>query len=151
MSEIYIFIDDECLFCNKFAIFCLKNERDEKQKFYFSGLNSNLSHLLFKRLDYELDYKSVICFKNGKIFTKTEAIIEISKNLKFPFFILFSLKILPQFIRNSLYILFSKNRYFFGKNESCELIPLLYKSRFISDKNDESTKIYSLLISKFNI
>ena len=131
-EKLILFIDGHCLFCNKFAIFCLKNEVSSKYNFYFSAQNSEFANYLLSKYNYTLNNNTVICLKSEKILTKCDVLIEIARGLKFPFNFIAVIKIFPKWLNNFFYDLFAKNRYLFGKKkESCEMIPLQFKNRFI--------------------
>ena len=66
--------------------------------------------------------QTVIFYKDGQIFIKSEAILEIMKLLGGGWPILAKLQFLPIKFRDSMYEMIALNRYrWFGKRESCRL------------------------------
>ncbi|KAB8033503.1 thiol-disulfide oxidoreductase DCC family protein [Fluviispira multicolorata] len=136
MKKILVFIDGDCLFCSKFSLLCLKLEKNKEYNFYFCDLNAEISKIFFKKNHYTSDNKSIVLYKNENVYIKFFAIIELSKHLKFPLNLFILFKFIPSIFHNKIYDIFSKNRYLFGKSESCEIIPQEYKKRFITREND---------------
>jgi predicted DCC family thiol-disulfide oxidoreductase YuxK len=78
----------------------------------------------------ELD--TFLLFKNGSVYDRSDAALEITRNLT-GFWHLFQIfKILPKAIRDGLYNLFARNRYaLFGKRDSCMIPTPEIRKRFI--------------------
>jgi predicted DCC family thiol-disulfide oxidoreductase YuxK len=63
---------------------------------------------------------SVILIENGKVFTRSDAVIRIATNLKKIRLIAFLYKILPLKIRDHIYDFIAKRRYrWFGRRDAC--------------------------------
>ncbi|WP_186644432.1 thiol-disulfide oxidoreductase DCC family protein [Fluviispira vulneris] len=131
MKKIIVFIDGDCAFCTRFSLLCLKFERDGAN-FYFSDLNLELSKEFLKKRAYFGGNKSIILYHNEMIYTQFDAIIELANYLKFPLSLFKLFKYTPKIFHNLIYDIFSKNRYLFGKRESCQLLPDMYQKRFIT-------------------
>ncbi|BBH53187.1 thiol-disulfide oxidoreductase DCC family protein [Fluviispira sanaruensis] len=114
---------------------CLKFERDGAN-IYFSDLNLELSKEFLNKINYFGGNKSIVLFEDGKLFSQFDAIIELAKYLKFPLSLFHLLVYTPKIIHNYIYDIFSKNRYLFGKKESCQLLPDKFQERFITKKSD---------------
>jgi predicted DCC family thiol-disulfide oxidoreductase YuxK len=76
--------------------------------------------------------KSVIFIKDGIVFYKSDAIIEIAKQITgWPSILKFGF-LFPKFFRDGIYDLIAKNRYFlFGKKETCSIPSEKDSKRFI--------------------
>lgn len=66
--------------------------------------------------------KTIILNDNNKIYTKSNAVLRILKNLKQPISWLYIFIIIPRFIRDGLYDFIARNRYhWFGRCNACEV------------------------------
>lgn len=117
-----VLIDGECNFCNRTLMFILKYDRDEM--FYFGSQQSKVAQNLLSKYNYKDESLTTIyLIHNGKVFTKSSAIIEIAKRLSgFPRY-LSLLRFIPKPIRDWFYDLFSKYRFFLGRRKTICLIP----------------------------
>jgi len=132
-SNPIILIDGECSFCNRTLMFILKY--DKAELFYFGSQQSKIAQNLLSPFNCKDELLSTIyLIKNGKVYTKSTAIIEISKSLSgYPRY-LSLLKIVPKHIRDYCYDLFSKYRFFFCILTTICLIPTpSLTSRMIKD------------------
>lgn len=121
-SNPIVLIDGECNFCNRTLLFILKYDR--KEKFYFGSQQSKIAQQLLKKYNYNDNLLSTIyLIQNGKVLTKSSAIIEIAKQLSgFPKYLTL-IKIIPKPIRDYGYDLFSKYRFLFGRSKTSCLLP----------------------------
>ena len=87
-----------------------------------------------KRLDSNEVGKFIIYISNDKIYSKSDAVIQVFTELG-GFYKLFGiLKIFPSSLRNIFYDFFAGNRYkWFGKLDQCHLPPKEIADRFIYD------------------
>ncbi|RMG82513.1 MAG: DUF393 domain-containing protein [Bacteroidetes bacterium] len=115
-----ILIDSECVLCTRSAGYIYK--RDKGQKFQFSELSSDFFRELRKNHP-ELDKTdSVILWQNGQIYTRTDAVIRILRELgvreKLAAEIL---NLFPKLWRDSLYNWTARNRrrIFKNKHKQC--------------------------------
>lgn len=124
-----IFFDGVCGLCNGFIDFIMKVDKD--LLFHFSPLQSDYarSHL---PPEYTEDLKSVVYLKDNKIFSKSEAVIEILRDIG-GFWKLASIgSLLPGFLRDKAYDMIAQNRYsLFGKKETCRLPTPEERGRFV--------------------
>jgi predicted DCC family thiol-disulfide oxidoreductase YuxK len=133
ISKSVILFDGYCNLCNSQVNSILRF--DYKKFFYFSNLDSSFSKKVIKENKVEsLEGKTIILFHNNKIIIKSNAAIKIAYLLGgfFKIFIIF--KILPNFIRDGIYDVISRNRYrWFGKSDSCYIPKKEILDRFIND------------------
>ena len=108
-----IFFDGQCNLCDRFVNFVFK--RDSKRKFYYSSLQGETARQLLEEKDRDL--KSIVFFKRGTVFKKTQAIEEIIITIHPHWVWLF--RMLPQSLYNVFYRLVAKSRYrIFGKKSA---------------------------------
>lgn len=130
-----LFFDGVCNLCNSSVQFILKHEK--KETLYFSSLQSDFGQQFLKENNLNfVSFDTIILFDNGDIYSKSEAIVKISKYLKFPYNFLSFLNFFPnsfyKHVGNLLYEIVSRNRYkFFGKMDSCFLPNKKISHRFI--------------------
>ena len=132
ISKSVILFDGYCNLCNSQVNSILRF--DSKKFFYFSNLDSSFSKKVIKENKVEsLEGKTIILYHNNKIIIKSNAAIKIAYLLGgfFKIFIIF--KILPNFIRDGIYDVISRNRYrWFGKSDSCYIPKKEILDRFIN-------------------
>jgi len=126
-----IIFDGVCNFCNSSVSFIIRNE--EKEMFYFTPNQSVYAQKLLKKLPiHKTELDSIILIKNAQLYTKSDAALEIAKELKGLWSYLYFFKVLPKVFRDYFYVLFAKNRYkFFGKKDSCMVPSKNLLKRFI--------------------
>lgn len=126
-----VLFDGECNFCNKTVLFIIKY--DTNNIFHFTSQQSDIGRQLLKDFGYESKSPQTIILLNSKtLHVKTDAIIQISKQLTgFPR-ILIALQIIPKKIRDFCYDQFSKYRYtIFGKKTDCEIPTNNIREKFL--------------------
>jgi predicted DCC family thiol-disulfide oxidoreductase YuxK len=108
-------------------------KRDPKRKFRFASLQSATAQQLTKDLALSGTHLySIILIKNGRVYDRSSAILEIAKELSGLWSVMYVFRIIPRFFRDALYDWIAKNRYrFFGKKDECMIPTPDLKSRFI--------------------
>ena len=127
-----ILFDGVCNLCESSVLFVIKY--DKKDKFRFVALQSDLGKNIIQHIG--MDFKnidSIVLYEPGiAYYYKSQAALEIAKNLGgfFHFGTLF--RIIPNGLRNLLYDYIAKNRYvWFGKKESCMVPTTEIQSKFL--------------------
>lgn len=117
-----ILFDGYCHLCSKSVIFIIK--RDKKKIFSFIPLQSEEATIIGNQPFYNQNPPdSLVLVENNKVYRKSGAALRIARHLRFPWNMFFCLMIVPPFIRDSVYMFVSRNRYrWFGKRETCNLI-----------------------------
>ena len=126
-----VLFDGYCNLCSGSVKFILK--RDKNDYFRFASLQSEIgmqvlsAHKIPKTLN-----KSVILIENNSVYYKSTAALQIVKKLKGLWFLLYFFIIVPIQIRDSIYMIFSKNRFkWFGKRKTCFIAESVYDSKFL--------------------
>jgi len=114
-----ILFDGYCHLCSRSVRFISK--RDKKKLFTFIPINSKeAQQLLGLHGIVDLLPETVILFENSKIYQKSTAILRIARLLGFPWSIFYAFIIVPEFIRDWIYLFIARRRYrWFGKRETC--------------------------------
>lgn len=128
-----ILFDGVCNLCNGAIDFIL--ERDPKGHFVFASLQSVPGREILSQFGLATeDYDSVVLVKNGRVYKKSRAALEISSKMTggWPLFQIF--KIIPRFVTDGVYNFIAQNRYeFFGKRKICRLPTPALRSRFLEE------------------
>tara|TARA_R110000737_G_scaffold202403_1_gene221627 strand:+ start:45029 stop:45574 length:546 start_codon:yes stop_codon:yes gene_type:complete len=109
-----VFYDGECGFCNRSVQFVLKYQKD--QSIHFSPIQSSLTTNIFEKNKWDKpDLSTVYYFEDGKLFQKSDAGLQLSKQLKFPISLLQVFWIIPQFLRDKVYDFIAARRHKLNK------------------------------------
>lgn len=127
LSQKIIFFDGYCGLCDRFIteIFF----RDQNHIFKYAPLQGpTASH---HRLN-DLKVDSVVYFKNGKTYLKSQAVLEILSDLGGFYSLFLMFRIVPRFLGDFAYDFIAKNRYgWFGQSEVCRLPSESEKAYFL--------------------
>jgi predicted DCC family thiol-disulfide oxidoreductase YuxK len=83
-------------------------------------------------------FDTMLYVQGNQLFDKSDAFLNIVKELGLPWRLFYVFKILPKSIRNWLYNRIALNRYLlFGKYESCMLVSKEDEHRFLKGKVEE--------------
>jgi predicted DCC family thiol-disulfide oxidoreductase YuxK len=126
-----ILFDGVCNLCNSSVDFIVK--RDKKNIFKFASLQSPFGQAVLEKFNLPpQEFQSVLLIKNGKIFQKSSAGLEIARQISGFWFLLYSFIIVPSFIRDWVYDFIAQNRYhWFGKKETCRLPTPQERAKFL--------------------
>ena len=118
-----ILFDGVCNLCDSAVQRIIKH--DSKDVFRFVALQSDLGQKIIKHLGIDTQkMDSIILYQPGfAYYYKSEAVLEIAKDLSGLFYFGTLFSILPTSLNNHIYDYIAKNRYkWYGKKETC-LIP----------------------------
>ena len=108
-EKFVVLYDGECGLCSRSVQFILKYERNQKLK--FASLQSSFSKKIFKEFNLKDDFnQSVLFYCDGKLFSKSNAILRLIPFLKWYFFPVYILWLIPKFIRDFFYDKIARNR-----------------------------------------
>ncbi|HSD05634.1 thiol-disulfide oxidoreductase DCC family protein [Flavobacterium sp.] len=127
-----ILFDGVCNLCNSAVQFII--EHDKKDVFRFVALQSELGEKILKHIGINPAHiDSIILYEPGiAYYYKSQAAIQISKNLSGFWHFGTVFKIFPKAISDALYDYIAKNRYkWYGKKESCMIPTFELKSKFL--------------------
>lgn len=127
-----ILFDGVCNLCESSVQFVIKH--DKKDIFRFVSLQSELGQEIIKHIGININnIDSIILYEPGiAYYYKSEAALEIAKNLGGIFHFGTVFKIISNGIRNLLYDYIAKNRYsWYGKKESCMIPTKDLKIKFL--------------------
>ncbi len=126
-----ILFDGVCNLCNNTVSFLIKH--DKNNTFKFAASQTNAGENIIRQYTILNEGKSVIFIKDGIVFYKSDAVIEIAKQIKgWPHIFKYA-SLFPKFLREGVYNLIAKNRYsLFGKKETCMVPTKENRNRFLS-------------------
>ncbi len=125
-----IFFDGVCGLCNGFVDFIMSI--DHKKRFLFSPLQSEFAKTHLPP-GMTQDLKSVVLLSEGKLHTKSEAVIKVMSEIGGIWKVINLGKILPRALSNKVYDMVAENRYsLFGKKETCRLPSEEERQRFVN-------------------
>ena len=130
-----ILFDGICNLCNGAVNFII--DRDPGINFRFAALQSNAGREILINYGINEDYsKSIILIRNGKVFRKSRAVLEIARQLKGIWKLFYAFIIIPAPVLNIFYNLTAKYRYrIFGKRDSCRVPTPELLQHFIPDRD----------------
>ena len=120
MDRIVLF-DGICNLCNGSVRFILKNDKSKMIK--VSSLQSETGKNLLWQAGFPEDsIFSVIYFRGEKIYQRSEAVLQILKDMGGIWKLFYGFIIIPAFIRDFFYNVIARYRYrIFGKRDQCTL------------------------------
>jgi predicted DCC family thiol-disulfide oxidoreductase YuxK len=126
-----VYFDGVCNLCNGAVNFLI--DQDIQGRLKFASLQSEAGKAVLHRSGLpEQDYESFILVKNGQLFQKSEAVLEVVRLLGGGWSLLYGFKIVPRTWRDWLYTQIARNRYrWFGKRTLCRLPTPELRARFL--------------------
>lgn len=127
-----ILFDGVCNLCDSAVQFVIK--QDKKDVFRFVALQSELGQQILKHIGINPTHINSIVLYEPSIayYYKSDAAIQIARNLGGFFHFGTIFRIIPTGIRNQLYDYIAKNRYkWYGKKESCMMPTEELKAKFL--------------------
>ena len=113
-----ILFDGICNLCNGSVDFVLKHDR--KKQFMFIPLQSEKAKCIIHHYKISNDTDSVILISMDRIYAESDAILEITGMLGYPWKLGKVATLMPRKLRNMIYRLIAKSRYrLFGKRDFC--------------------------------
>jgi predicted DCC family thiol-disulfide oxidoreductase YuxK len=127
-----VLFDGVCNLCNGVVQFIIRN--DQAGVFQFASQQSEAGQRLLE-LHKLPAMDTVVLIDGEKVFTRSDAVLEIAKRLPAKWSWLAAFKIVPKFLRDAVYKLIGRYRYnIFGKREACWLPTPELRARFLDAK-----------------
>ncbi len=128
-QELILFFDGVCGLCNSAVDFVMAEDREKR--FKFSALQSGFAAQKL-RPEQIRNLQSMVVSRDGKIFEKSNAVLEICAQLGGVWRLAEIFRIIPDSIRDAVYSFVATNRYrWFGKRETCRMPTLEERARFV--------------------
>jgi predicted DCC family thiol-disulfide oxidoreductase YuxK len=131
LKQPVLLFDGVCNLCNNSVQQIIK--MDTKGKIQFASLQSEVGQSLLVKFNLpKSNFKTLVLVIGDRYLTKSDAVLEILKIIGGGWKVLYAFKIIPKFIRNSVYDFIAKNRYkWWGQQESCMMPTPELKKRFL--------------------
>ncbi len=131
-TDCVILFDGVCNLCNGSVQFIIA--RDPAAQFRFAPLDSPAARRLIGESGVSSPLPdSMVLVEQGRLYTRSDAALRITRRLRFPWPLLYAVVILPRRLRNALYDLIARNRYrWFGKRDACMVPTPELRARFLS-------------------
>ncbi|MCO6459765.1 MAG: DUF393 domain-containing protein [Saprospiraceae bacterium] len=115
-----LYLDGNCVLCSRLFQFIIKYDRRGEILFSdLSRLKEDAGNVLNRGHDA---YNTVVYSRNGEYYTMSTAALYILKDMGGLLSRLYWLRFIPQFVRDGVYKMISKNRYkWFGRMDNCLL------------------------------
>lgn len=118
--------DGTCILCNSFIKRLL--HLDKRAHLRYASIQSNTGISIAKKTGVD----SILFVEDGVLFTKSTAILHISKHLPAPHSYMYIFHYIPRLLRDSIYDVIARNRYrLLGKTDTCALPDAKYTDRFL--------------------
>ncbi len=126
-----LLFDGVCNLCNASVQWVLRHDR--AGRFRFAALQSETGQALLARFGLDQEHFDTAVLVDGdRIFTRSDAALEILRQLGFPWSAVAVLRWAPRSLRNVVYDWVARNRYrWFGRQEKCLLPRPEWKQRFL--------------------
>ncbi len=121
MEKMVLLFDSGCKLCNSSIKFVTKGDNvvskgDKKQQIKQIPLSSLEGAAIVAKYPSLQNINSIIFIANNQLFIESDAIIEIAKQLSFPYKFLAAGRLVPKTWRDVIYKWIAKNRYhWFGR------------------------------------
>jgi predicted DCC family thiol-disulfide oxidoreductase YuxK len=126
-----VFFDGNCPMCHAWVKRFIRWDKNKVLR--FSPLDGETAkQKLSPVLPEYLSEDTIVYYDNGKVYLRSDAAFNISQTLGFPYHLMAIGKIVPKFIRDTVYRKIASNRYQFGKRfDACPLPPEEWKELFL--------------------
>ena len=127
--EKILFFDGICVMCSSLVSFVLKHDQHGRIK--FATLQGKAAQQKIPKYT-ERPLKTVVFLDGEKIYTESDAILQVLIALGGLFRIMVLLKLVPKFIRDPVYRFVAQHRYrWFGQTEHCALLTKEQRAQII--------------------
>ncbi|MDH7446097.1 thiol-disulfide oxidoreductase DCC family protein [Aquimarina sp. 2201CG14-23] len=116
-----IIYDGVCGFCNKSVQFILQNKPNSEIRFI--AFQSEIAKELMAKKEIKTDMSSILLVENGKLYSKSSAVLKVLNKLNTRWKYLYYFIIIPAPIRDFCYSIIAKYRYIImGSSDQCRLL-----------------------------
>jgi len=125
-----VLFDGVCNLCNTSVDFLVRNEKGNA--LLFASLQSEVGQKLIERGEHKEVPDSILFYKDGVLYDRSNAVLRVSQFLRFPFRLSSIFFIIPRPLRDLVYQWIARNRYkWFGKKETCRIPTAAEKGKFL--------------------
>ncbi|MFM2418209.1 MAG: hypothetical protein RL385_2932 [Pseudomonadota bacterium] len=127
-----VLFDGICNVCDQTVLFII--DHDPREHFLFAPLSSEVAREALKAEGLDADkLESIALLEAGRVYTHSDAALQIARKLRFPWSLLSLLRIVPRGLRDYVYRAFAARRYaLFGKLAQCRVPTPALRRRFLA-------------------
>ena len=130
-SDPTLIFDGVCNLCEGLVIFVVNRDKDAKFKFVTAQSPTGRRLQQANGVD-AMEDTTMVLLKDDKVFTRSDAAIEVARELDGPWKMLAILAMVPRPLRDRVYTWIGNNRYkWFGIKKQCLLPTRELESRFL--------------------
>lgn len=123
--------DTDCVLCAGSVRFVLAHERDDRLHFMGAWSSEGIDLAAVHGLSAEDLNGTFLLVENGRVLTRSDAALGVTRHLRAPWRWLRVLKFVPKPLRDHAYGLVARYRYrWFGRREDCARVPPGQRHRF---------------------
>lgn len=128
-----ILFDGVCKLCNGWSRFIIRY--DQKRVFKLCSVQSREGQAILQWFSFPTDYfETMLLIQDHKALVKSDAFLQIAKQLPYPWRISYVFRYLPKKMRDWMYDRVALNRYkIFGKYDYCVLPKPDHSQRFLDN------------------
>lgn len=126
-----VLFDGVCNLCNASVRFAVR--RDPPARVRFASLQSDVARRLLKDCPRDVwQQDSIVLIERGQCYMASDAVLRISRYLRWPWPILRGLLLVPRPVRDAAYRVIARHRYsWFGRSDVCQLPVPGERNRFL--------------------
>lgn len=126
-----VVFDAECILCSSNAQFILKH--DHQRQFLLAPMQGDYGSALYRKYDIDpANPETLIVVRGDALLRNSDAVLAIYAGLGWPWKLAAMAKLLPNFLRDPIYLLIARNRYrLFGKRDTCWLPAPEFQDRML--------------------
>lgn len=126
-----VVFDGVCNLCSSTARFIIRH--DHEARFRLAVAQSAKGRALLAESGVDPDrLETFVLRKDGRIYVRSDAALEIARELGWPWRTFVILRIIPRTLRDGMYDVIARNRYrWFGRKDECMVPTADIKSRFL--------------------
>jgi predicted DCC family thiol-disulfide oxidoreductase YuxK len=131
-SHPVLLFDGVCNLCNGTVQFIIR--RDPGATVRFAALQSNAAQRLIAATGADANDlpDSMVLIEDGRLFTRSSAMVRLLRHLRFPWPALAAIWLVPLPLRNWVYDMIARRRYrWFGRRDTCMMPTVELQERFL--------------------
>jgi predicted DCC family thiol-disulfide oxidoreductase YuxK len=140
-GDCILLFDGWCSLCNASVDFVLK--RDPNKQLCVGAMQQPEGQQLLLQIGLPADYlNTLVLVENDRVYLGSTAALRVAKKLTGAWPLLYSLIVVPTWLRDPVYEWISRHRYrWFGKEATCRLPTPAEKGRFLTEEHPIFTRI----------
>lgn len=129
-----VVFDGVCNFCNGTVNFVIRQDKNATLR--YATLQSDVGQQLLQQYGLpQTNFKSFVLIEGGKAYTRSAAVLRLSRHLAWYWRWSQIFWLVPKFVRDAVYDLVAQNRYrWFSKKSQCMIPTPEMRSRFLNIK-----------------